>query len=266
MCFYGEALLAPRPTPKLKDHPLSAVRDCLFNLFAATLNIRGRSSIRNLRTPHAVVRGTHLSDGNSNQHNLNLFYHILPSNIKTNHPRNFNFFVLHTLGKYKIKLFQIIFLVVWRYGCTTHHSPGMNRKIWGYKAHFASLPRALWFLRLFTLYVRSGRQCASVLQVGTHVYKTHNSALWKITSNSACRREKNVLLLRNVAWYSLVVASTCNLLNRTYILTANLSYTNKITKIHFKFQNSKHKPNVSFSLSTHYNNNLVQLIQCYAEK
>jgi hypothetical protein len=38
--FYGEELLAPRPTPKLEDHPLSAVRDCLFNLFAATLHIR----------------------------------------------------------------------------------------------------------------------------------------------------------------------------------------------------------------------------------
>ena len=31
--FYGEDLLAPRPTPKLEDHPLSAVRDCLFNIY-----------------------------------------------------------------------------------------------------------------------------------------------------------------------------------------------------------------------------------------
>jgi hypothetical protein len=37
--LYGEELLAPRPTPKLEDHPLSAVRDCLFNVFAATLHI-----------------------------------------------------------------------------------------------------------------------------------------------------------------------------------------------------------------------------------
>jgi hypothetical protein len=58
--FYEEALLAPRPTPKLEDHPSSAVRDCLFNLFAATLQIGARSSIRNLRTRHAVVTGTHL--------------------------------------------------------------------------------------------------------------------------------------------------------------------------------------------------------------
>ena len=34
--FYGEELLTPRPTPKLEDHPLSAVRDCLFNIFLTT--------------------------------------------------------------------------------------------------------------------------------------------------------------------------------------------------------------------------------------
>jgi hypothetical protein len=38
--FYGEELLAPRPTPKLEGHLLSAVRDCLFNVLAATLHIR----------------------------------------------------------------------------------------------------------------------------------------------------------------------------------------------------------------------------------
>ena len=58
--FYGEDLLGPSPTPKLKDHTLSAVRDCLFNIFAATLHIGGRSSIRKLRTRHVVVTGEHL--------------------------------------------------------------------------------------------------------------------------------------------------------------------------------------------------------------
>ena len=57
--FHKEGLLALRPTPKLEDHPLSAVRDCLFNIFATTLPIGSRSSIRNLRTRHAVVTGTH---------------------------------------------------------------------------------------------------------------------------------------------------------------------------------------------------------------
>jgi len=57
--FYREGLLAPRPNPKLEDHPSSAVRDCLFNLFVATLLIGGRSSIHNLRTRHTVVTGSH---------------------------------------------------------------------------------------------------------------------------------------------------------------------------------------------------------------
>ena len=59
--FYGEELLASRKTPKLEDHPLSAVYDCLLILFAAILQIGDRSSIRNLRTRQVVVTGTHLS-------------------------------------------------------------------------------------------------------------------------------------------------------------------------------------------------------------
>jgi len=60
MFFYGGESLAPRPIPKLKDHPLSALHDSLFNIFATTLHVAGRSSTRNLRTRHAVVTGTHL--------------------------------------------------------------------------------------------------------------------------------------------------------------------------------------------------------------
>jgi len=59
--LYGEDLSTPRPTPKLEDHPLSAVRYCLFNIFAANLHIGGRSSIRNMRTCHAVETETNLS-------------------------------------------------------------------------------------------------------------------------------------------------------------------------------------------------------------
>jgi hypothetical protein len=57
--FYGEELSTPRPNPKREDHPLSAVRDYLFNIFAATLHIGGRFSIRN-RMRHAVVTGIYL--------------------------------------------------------------------------------------------------------------------------------------------------------------------------------------------------------------
>jgi hypothetical protein len=61
--FHSEELSAPRPIPKLEDHPLSAVRGRLFNIFAVTLHIGGRSSIRNPRTRHGVVTGTHLQHG-----------------------------------------------------------------------------------------------------------------------------------------------------------------------------------------------------------
>ena len=59
--FYSGELLAPRPIPKLEDHPLSAVQHCLFNIYAGTLHIGGRSSIRYLRTRHVLGTGTHLS-------------------------------------------------------------------------------------------------------------------------------------------------------------------------------------------------------------
>ena len=37
LSFYGEKLSAHRPTPNREEHLLSAVCDCLFNIFAATL-------------------------------------------------------------------------------------------------------------------------------------------------------------------------------------------------------------------------------------
>jgi len=68
--LYGEELLARRPTPKLYDHPLSAVRDRQFNIFEATLHIGDRSSTQNLRA--APCRG-------HNYHSLFL-YNVLKIN------------------------------------------------------------------------------------------------------------------------------------------------------------------------------------------
>jgi hypothetical protein len=64
--FYGEELSAPRPAPKLEDHPLSAI--------AATLHIGARFSIRNLTTRHAVVTGTHPLITDSPRFNIQKFY------------------------------------------------------------------------------------------------------------------------------------------------------------------------------------------------
>ena len=59
--FYGGELLAPYPAPELKDHPLSAVWDCLFNIFAP-IYTGVFSSICHLRTRHAVVTGILLAN------------------------------------------------------------------------------------------------------------------------------------------------------------------------------------------------------------
>ena len=48
-------VVSTSPNPQAGGSPLSAIHDCLFKLFAATLHFGGRSSIRNLRTRHAVV-------------------------------------------------------------------------------------------------------------------------------------------------------------------------------------------------------------------
>jgi len=67
--------LAPHLTPKLEEHSLSAVRDCLFNIFSVNLHIGGRSSIRNMRTRHALVTGTHFS------HGWNIYQNVIIRNM-----------------------------------------------------------------------------------------------------------------------------------------------------------------------------------------
>ena len=62
------------PNTYLEDHLSSAVRDCLFNLFAANLLIGGRLSIRNMRTRHAVVTGIHYRGKNISDHKI-IFVH-----------------------------------------------------------------------------------------------------------------------------------------------------------------------------------------------
>jgi hypothetical protein len=59
--FYGKEMLADRPTPKLEEHSLSAVRDCSFNIFAATLHIGSRSSIALPWRQRPTYRGLLLS-------------------------------------------------------------------------------------------------------------------------------------------------------------------------------------------------------------
>jgi hypothetical protein len=57
--FFFDELLASRPAPKLKEKPLSYARDCLFNIFAATIHIWRPSPPSATRRHHTVVTGAH---------------------------------------------------------------------------------------------------------------------------------------------------------------------------------------------------------------
>jgi len=107
---------------KLEDHPLSAVHNCLFNLFAATINIGGRSSIRNLRTCHAVVTGTRYMDGN-NPNESKFYQGKIKSRLKSGNSckhvmPNLLFFSLLSKNL-KIKIYRSIIFTVVLYGCET---------------------------------------------------------------------------------------------------------------------------------------------------
>jgi len=79
-----------------------------------------------LTAPHTRI--------NTNLHNLNLFYHILGKQHEGRSSKKNSitpdYINLENI-KYTKKLFQIISLVAWSYGCTTHFSLAVNRKVWG---------------------------------------------------------------------------------------------------------------------------------------
>jgi hypothetical protein len=54
--FFTVRSLVPRSNPKLEDHPFSAVRDCLFNIYSQLPSKTGCVSfVRSLKRRHAVV-------------------------------------------------------------------------------------------------------------------------------------------------------------------------------------------------------------------
>ena len=59
----------------IRHTTFTSVRDCLFNIFAATLHIVGHSSNRKLRTRHAVVTGTHLSHESGDNYTMGSLTH-----------------------------------------------------------------------------------------------------------------------------------------------------------------------------------------------
>jgi len=94
------------------------------------------------------------------------------------------------------KLFQIIFLVVWSYGCTTHHSPGMNMKIWGTRLILKPCPEHCGFCvssrcKLDHKYSanRSNRSVHAFTQPVTQllqVHKVHLATAYADTTGTCC--------------------------------------------------------------------------------
>jgi hypothetical protein len=66
-CFVTKTVFTVRCCQHLSQHlnwnttPLSALRNCLFNVTTATHHIGSCSCVHNLRAHHAIVTGTHLS-------------------------------------------------------------------------------------------------------------------------------------------------------------------------------------------------------------
>lgn len=73
LSFKGEMLLTPHPTPKLQDHPLLAVSDCLFNIFTAT-SISG-GCLLHLQSEDSTRHGDTDSDyfSTSGKYNYNFY-------------------------------------------------------------------------------------------------------------------------------------------------------------------------------------------------
>ena len=72
--FTARSFLSLAQPPKIDSHLLSAVCDCLFNTFATALHsLEAVLSIRNLRTKHVVVPGTHLTRYDSTYFNVAIF-------------------------------------------------------------------------------------------------------------------------------------------------------------------------------------------------
>jgi len=58
LVLYGKELLGIRPITKLEDQPLSIVRDCLFNIFAASVQMsKSGGCLFHPQTENVTCRG-----------------------------------------------------------------------------------------------------------------------------------------------------------------------------------------------------------------
>jgi hypothetical protein len=123
--------------------------------------------------------------------------HFWSSNLKPDHLCEFNFLASLKFGKYKATNQTLLNYFPCRlsYGCTTYHSPGLNRKIWGTRLITQPCPERCRFCvssgcKLDRNYSarRSYRPVDGFTELITRRFIS-------LLSNSVRRHTKNVLLL-----------------------------------------------------------------------
>jgi hypothetical protein len=131
----------------------------------------------------------------------------------------FQFSRVHKFGKYQINQennSQSFFLFVWSYGWTIYHSPGMNRNIWGTRL----ILKPCLEHRVLCVWSRwKFDHSLSVIQAGTPVHKTHNSAITvhRVHLVTAYVGLKECAVTKEFCKHSLPVVNACNLLNHFHI-------------------------------------------------
>jgi hypothetical protein len=178
----------------------------------------------------------------------------------------FQFSHLHTLENTKQtnKTLHNRFRCCLSYGWTMHHSPGMNKNMWGVRLilrpcleHRVLCVCPHWRFDHKDIVRQSYRSVHEFTKLITQRFQVH-----KVHLATAYADIKECAVIKEFC----VMQSSCcwRLFNQIFIVEANSkfhranlqnpSYTYKITKNHYKFQNSKYKPIVShpLSLSIHY--------------
>jgi hypothetical protein len=116
LLFLLWGVVSPTPNPKLEDHPFSAVRDCLFSIFVATLHIWRPS-------PPSATWGRFVPWWQANHLNKNLIHEEIKRKMNSGnacyHSVQKPLSSLLLLKNLKIRIYKTIILPLVLYGCET---------------------------------------------------------------------------------------------------------------------------------------------------
>jgi hypothetical protein len=152
--------------------------------------------------------------------------------MKADHLCDFNFLVYINwkIQNKPIRHFSIVFLFVWSYGRTIHHSPGMNRNVWGIRLilkpcleHRVLCVFSRWKLNHKDNARQSYRPVYEFTELITQRFQVH-----KVHLATAYADIKECAVIKE---FCMMQSSCCHLNNQIYILTANKISTRSIYEI-----------------------------------